>query len=108
MNYGTLEGHARTISLVRRLSSELSLQTGILLDCPGLKKYPSATVNAAFKEHLEFARSQNVDFVALSFISTAEQVREVRRLLTEIEYSIPLVVKIEQASALIESEAILD
>jgi pyruvate kinase len=108
LNYGTLEEHVRAISLVRRLSSELGLQTGILLDCPGLKKYPSATVNTAFKKHLEFARSQNVDFVALSFISTAEQVSEVRRLLTAIDYSVPLIVKIEQAPALTESDLILD
>jgi pyruvate kinase len=108
LNYGTLKEHARIISLVRRLSNELGLQTGILLDCPGLKKYPSATVSAAFKEHLEFARSQNIDFVALSFISTAEQVSEVRRLLTAIDYSVPLIVKIEQASALTESDLILD
>ena len=108
LNYGTLEEHARTISLVRRLSRELGLQTGIMLDCPGLKKYPSTTMNAAFKEHLLFARSQNIDFVALSFISTAEQVAEVRRLLTAIDYSVPLIVKIEQASALTESDLILD
>jgi pyruvate kinase len=108
LNYSTLEEHSQTISLVRRLSEELGLRTGILLDCPGLKKYPTATIREAFQKHLEFAKSQNVDFLALSFISTAEQVREVRRLLTEIEYSILLVVKIEQTSALAESEAILD
>lgn len=108
LNYGTLEEHSHTISLVRRLSNDLRLRTGVLLDCPGLKKYPTATIREAFQKHFEFARSQNVDFIALSFISTAEQVREVRRLLAEIEYSIPLVVKIEQTSALAESEAILD
>jgi pyruvate kinase len=108
LNYGTLVEHARTISLVRRLSGELGLQTGVLLDCPGLKKYPSAMVSKAFREHLEFAKSQNIEFVALSFISTAEQVSEVRRLLTAIDYSVPLIVKIEQAPALAESDLILD
>jgi pyruvate kinase len=108
LNYGTIDEHARTISVVRRLSSEIGLQTGILLDCPGLKKYPSAYIRTAFREHLEFAKSQNIDFVALSFISSAEQVAEVRRLLTAIDYSVPLIVKIEQASALAESDLILD
>ncbi len=108
LNYGTLEEHEQTISLVRRLSNEMQLRTGILLDCPGLKKYPSATIREAFQNHLEFARVQNVDFIALSFISNADQVNQVRRLLTEIEYSVPLIVKIEKASALVESEAVLD
>jgi len=108
LNYGTLEEHSQTISLVRRLSNDLGLRTGVLLDCPGLKKYPTATIREAFQKHLEFANSQNVDFIALSFISNAEQVNQVRRLLTEIEYSVPLVVKIEQTSALAESDSILD
>lgn len=108
LNYGTPEEHVRTISLVRKLSNEMDLHTGILLDCPGLKKYPSASIKKAFKAHLEFARSQKVDFVALSFISTAMQVNEVRRLLTNIGYSVPLIVKIERAPALVESDPILE
>ncbi|MBM3157899.1 MAG: pyruvate kinase [Chloroflexi bacterium] len=108
LNYGTLDEHARTISLVRRLSRELGLQTGVLLDCPGLKKYPSSTVGNAFKEHLQFAKAQDVDFIALSFISTAEQVAEIRRLLTAMDYTVPLIVKIEQGAALNESDLILD
>jgi pyruvate kinase len=108
LNYGTFEEHARTISLVRRLSNELGLQTGIMLDCPGLKKYPGATITTAFREHLEFAKSQDVDFVALSFISSPQQVSEVRRLLAALEFSVQLIVKIEQASALTESDPILD
>jgi pyruvate kinase len=108
LNYGTLEEHEQTILRVRRLSDELGLSTGILLDCPGLKKYPSATIKAAFQKHLEFVHAQKVDFAALSFISTAEQVLEIRLLLNEIGFQIPLVVKIEHASALAASEAILD
>ncbi len=108
MNYGTLEEHTRTIRLVRKLSDELGLQTAVLLDCPGLKKYPDASVKDAFGAHLEFARSQNVDFVALSFISHEEQVAAVRRVLTAMDYSVPLIVKIEKGPALAESDMILD
>lgn len=107
LNYGTLDEHAHTIALVRKLSKELGLQIGILLDCPGLKKYASASISTAFKKHLEFARSQDVDFVALSFISTAAQVREVRKLLAAIDYKVPLIVKIERSQALLDSKKIL-
>ncbi|HXY74773.1 MAG TPA: pyruvate kinase [Dehalococcoidales bacterium] len=108
LNYGTLEEHAGIIKTVRKLSSELDLQTGVLLDCPGLKKYPDATVENAFKSHLQFAKENDIDFVALSFISNAQQVEAVHRLLESMEYSVPLIVKIEKDGALQDSDRILE
>lgn len=107
LNYGTLAEHRQTISLVRQLSQTAGLPTAILLDMPGMKKFPG-TIQEVFSQHLEFARSQQVDFVALSFISHAQQVAEVKDLLRTMQYDIPLIVKIEKGPALEESEAILD
>jgi pyruvate kinase len=108
LNYGTLEEHAALMTSVRDLSQRLNLSTGVLLDLPGLKKFPGAALRDAFGRHLDFAREQGVDFVALSFISSAGQVADVRKMLGEMGLSAPLVVKIESAGALAESEAILD
>ncbi|MBI4498652.1 MAG: pyruvate kinase, partial [Chloroflexi bacterium] len=36
--YGTLEEHAGTIALVRKLSEQLALPAGVLLDLPGSKR----------------------------------------------------------------------
>ncbi|HXX59635.1 MAG TPA: pyruvate kinase [Dehalococcoidales bacterium] len=107
LNYGTLAEHAEIVKTVRKLSDELDLQTGVLLDCPGLKKYPDATFEQAFKEHLQFARDNDVDFAALSFISSSEQVASVRRLLDSMRFSVPLIVKIEKDGALQDSERII-
>ena len=105
--HGTLDEHSQRISEVRFLSQKLKLPTGILLDLPGLKRL-SGDVKSVFGQHLEFALSQNVDFIALSFISSARQVREVKQLLKEMKASMPVIVKIEQARALEESGAIVE
>jgi pyruvate kinase len=105
--YGTLEEHASTIANVRKLSRKLGLPTGILLDMPGLK-HRTGTIREVFSDQIEFARKQRVDFLALSFISTAQQVVEIRELCKEIGFDIPLIVKIEQAQALEASDAILE
>jgi len=104
--HGTLEEHSRLISQVRLLSQKLKLPTAILLDLPGLKQY-SGDIKAVFSQHLQFARSQNIDFIALSFISSARQVQEVKALLKKMNSDIPVIVKIEQARALGEISSIL-
>ena len=107
LNYGTLESHSQLIETVRSQSQELKLTKGILLDLPGFKKR-TGDIKAVFGDHLEFATSHGADFIALSFISSAQQVGEVRQLLTEVKSDIPIIVKIERAKSLEASEAILD
>lgn len=107
LNYGTLEEHARLISEIRSLSAELSLTTGILLDMPGAKR-SSGDTRSLFGNHLEFAVSQDADFIALSFLSSAKQVEEVKKMLEEMKSDIPVIVKIERAPALAESGAMLE
>ena len=105
--YGTLEEHGQLIAEVRSLSKKLKVPAGVLLDLPGQKRH-TGDVKAAFGEHLDFALSQEVDFIALSYVTSAQQVREVKELLRAIKASIPVIVKIERAGALEESAAILD
>ncbi len=105
--HGTLEEHGQLISEVRLLSQKLKLPTGILLDLPGLK-HRVGDMRTVFGEHIEFADSQKVDFIALSFISSARQVKEVKALLKKMNAYMPVIVKIEQAQALEQSSAILE
>ncbi len=107
LNYGTFEEHRRLIAAVRSLSTKLSLPTGILLDLPGLKRR-TGDIKEVFGPHLEFALSQKVDFVALSFISTVQQVMKVRGLLKVMKSNVPVIVKIERAQALKEATAIIE
>jgi len=105
--YGTLEEHSQLISEVRSLSQKLKRSTGILLDLPGLKR-ARGDVKDVFGQHLDFALSENADFIALSFISSVRQVREVKQLLRKIKADIPIIIKIEESRALEESGAMLE
>jgi len=105
--HGTLKEHSQLIALVRSLSQKLGLPTSILLDLPGLK-LGHGDVRAVFGEHLDFAAAEEVDFIALSFISSVRQVQEVKQLLRKMSADIPVIVKIEEARALEESGAMIE
>ncbi|MFC1991757.1 pyruvate kinase [Chloroflexota bacterium] len=107
MAYGTLEEHIKSISEVRLLSQKLNVPAGILLDLPGLKRR-TGDIKTVFKEHIEFADSQKVDFIALSFISSDQQVEEVNSMLRDMKVNLPVIVKIEQALALERSRPIIE
>ncbi len=104
--YSTLEEHRQLISEVRSVSQKLKPCMGILLDLPGTKRH-IGDVKSAFSQHLEFALSQSVDFIALSYISSAGEVEKVKKLLQEMNADIPVIAKIERAQALQESNMIL-
>ena len=58
-------------------------------------------------EDAGFANSLGVDFIALSFVRTAEDVQQLRRLLDTCEYPPGIIAKIEKPEALENAEAIL-
>ena len=105
--HGTLAEHSQMIDTVRQLSQKHKLTTGILVDLPGLK-CSAGDMKEVFGQHLQFALSQNATFIALSFISSAHQVRKVRELLNELDTDIPIIVKIEKAEALEGIDTILE
>ncbi|OGN90909.1 MAG: pyruvate kinase [Chloroflexi bacterium RBG_13_46_14] len=107
LSYGNFEEHTRTISIIRSVSERLGEPAGIMLDLPGYKRRTGGIVEV-FRDHLEFASEQDVDFIALSFITSAEQVSEIRDLLNTIDPDIPLIVKIEQEKALENSKGIIE
>lgn len=107
MSYGTLDEHRQTIVMVRSVSQKLKLPTGILLDLPGRKRRTGDT-RTVFEEQLQFAQANRIDFIALSFITSAQQVEEVNALRKEMGINIPIIVKIEKGEALATSGAIID
>lgn len=107
LSYGNNEEYVDTISNIRKISEKLGLPVGIMLDLPGYKRR-KGSISEVFKDQLEFADSHEVDYVALSFITSAQQVKDVRELLNSIDPHMPLIVKIEQTSALADCEDILD
>jgi pyruvate kinase len=59
------------------------------------------------REDLMFGLKQGVDYVALSFVRTAEDILEVKALLHQMKVNVPLVSKIEKPEALENIEEII-
>lgn len=51
------------------------------------------------REKIQFAMSQQADYIALSFVSTADDVMQARAVLSEKKSDIPLIAKIERGEA---------
>jgi pyruvate kinase len=67
--------------------------------------YPDGTlridaVTSKDFEHLAFGLSAGVDWVAISFVRSAEDVRRVRAFMTQRGFSVPIIAKIEKHEAL--------
>lgn len=74
---------------------------------PGIP-LPIPSITAKDRADLVFGLAQGVDYVALSFVRRAEDVREVRRLIAAQGQSVPLIAKIERPEALDDLDAILE
>src|SRR5512137_2513762 len=59
------------------------------------------------REDARFAVEQQVDYLALSFVRTGDDVCELRRLLDDLGSSVPIVTKIEKSEAIDNFEEIL-
>jgi len=60
------------------------------------------------REHVKFALENNVDYIAMSFVRTADDLRELRWLMRHLNGEAALIAKIEKAEALANFDAILD
>jgi pyruvate kinase len=82
----------------------LSSRRGINL--PGIHvSLPSVTDKD--ERDVAFAVEQGLDFLALSFVQSAEDVRSLKRLLARLGGDMPIIAKIEKGSALDDIDAII-
>jgi pyruvate kinase len=64
-------------------------------------------LSTQLREHLEFAIAQQPDYLALSFVSRAQDVEQVRALLRQRSAELPIVAKIERGQAISRIEEIV-
>jgi pyruvate kinase len=84
---------------------DLSRRRGINL--PGIRvSLPSVTEKD--EEDVAFAIEQGIDFLALSFVQSADDVRSLKELLTRRGADIPIIAKIEKKGALDDIDAIIE
>ena len=95
-------GRARCAVLV---GGPVSAHKGVNL--PGVP-VPIPSITRKDAEDLEFALSLDVDFVALSFVRSAADVRDLRRLIEEAGSHALVIAKIEKAEAIDALDAVLE
>ncbi|MFC1908367.1 pyruvate kinase [Chloroflexota bacterium] len=64
-------------------------------------------ITEQLRQHIEFAIQQQPDYIAISFVSSAEDVIQTRAVLQQSDYSIPIIAKIERGQAVTNFNRIL-
>ena len=93
--------------VVARVLSTALLSSGRGIVIPG-GTVSGPFINKMFLENAEFAASQNPDFIALSFVSRADDVASARRYIQDKGGRAAIVAKIERHEALKELDGILE
>ena len=71
------------------------------------KSTSKSFIDDTIREHILYAISQQPDYLALSYVSTAQDIADVKALLAQNNANIPLIIKIERAQAIKNLDSIL-
>lgn len=77
------------------------------INAPGIA-LPASALTEKDVLDLQFGLRLGVDYVALSFVQTAEDVKRARQLIAEAGAAVPVIAKIERPAAVANLQAILD
>jgi pyruvate kinase len=106
LSHGSYDDLAQTIAQIRSIAEELDTPITLLQE---LQKPQLSSLTDKDTQDLEFGLSQEVDYIALSFVSSAEDVRVLKNLLQQKGAAdTPVVAKIEKHDAIANLEEILD
>lgn len=83
----------------------LTVGRGIVI--PGMRA-SVPYVTSRFREYIDFAIEQEPDYIALSFVSSPEDVEQTRVILNQKNSNIPIIAKIERGQAVDSIDKILD
>jgi len=109
-SWGTYEEHARYIKTVHDVAQTLNKTIPIIQDLSGPRiqqedghhfdTSETSVITEKDKKDLAFGLEQAVDYVALSYVGSADDVRELKQLITDEGKQTPVIAKIERAEAL--------
>jgi len=103
------------LEVIRTTSTDIACRViigGVLTSHKGIN-LPSGTIRVPAltdkdKQDLEFGLSQEVDYVALSFVRCPEDIREAKRIIAGAGRKTPVIAKIEKHEAVKNIDAIID
>jgi pyruvate kinase len=98
LKHNTREWHVECIKRIREASSKLCRPVAIFVDIPGIEKAG---------EWLDLATGEDIDYIALSYIRSVEDVAKLRDELNQRQSRVRLISKIETAEAMTHVEDII-
>ncbi len=108
-SWGTLESHKEQIELIRKIEKEKGIMIPIILDLPGLRIQEVAghtynhetdgAITEQDKKFIAFGIKEWVDYIAVSFVGSPEDVLECKRIITELGGNQKVIAKIERQAA---------
>ncbi len=109
-----LDDGAMQLRVIEKDGDEVSCRVtagGVLTERRGLV-VPAMLSSAPFvtdslREHLRFAAQESPDYLAISFVSRAEDVTSVKAILRQHKADIPIIAKIERGQAVKDFDSIL-
>ncbi len=117
-SWGDLTLKKGTIDLIRKLSKTHNRQIPIIADMPGprIQKESGHTfdhdsmraITETDKEYIKFAVEQDIEYIAVSFVSSAKDILECRELIKNLSGTQKIIAKIERKEALENLEEIIN
>ncbi|MFC2003959.1 pyruvate kinase [Chloroflexota bacterium] len=109
-----LDDGATQLRVLGKSSSEVKCRVivgGVLTEGRGLvvpgMRTSGSFITDALREHIAFAVQQKPDYLAISFVSSAEDILAVKTVLSEYNADIPVISKIERGQAVKDFDDIL-
>ena len=117
-SWGTHEWMANVISTVKSIEKDKGISVPVLQDLSGprenfdgghhLDKTKNSVITDKDREDLVFGLDQGVGYVALSYVSGASDIVELRELMKQHGRVVPIIAKIERPEAVEALESIVD
>ncbi len=117
-SWGSFELHIKEIELVRQFEKEFNKRIPIIIDLPGprIQETEGHTYNheaiSAITDHdrdfIRFAVKHNVDYIAVSFVGNADDIKKCRDIIKEYSGTQKIIAKIERKVALPHLESIIE
>ncbi len=109
-SWSDIQTHSEQIALVRKLERELGLRIPVIIDLPGPRiqekdghTYNRHIIHSVTKhdeEFIRFAAEQGVEYIAVSFVGTADDISMCRQVVEKNRGSQKIIAKIERKVAL--------
>src|SRR3989344_9595673 len=116
-SHGTYKEHAYYIKTIRAAAKELKRKILIIQDLSGprtqrgkehfFNKKSKSLITAKDKKDLRFGLENGIDYVAMSYVGGAEDIKSLRALMKSFKKNKPVIAKIERREAVKNIDAII-